>query len=61
MTAYGLPFRRAEVLRTVAERLLELAAYTDARLHETSHIDFARHAAMYRRGAVRVEALALRT
>ncbi|KAF2417964.1 aminoglycoside phosphotransferase family protein [Microbacterium sp. B35-30] len=58
--AYGMPFPRAEVLRTVAARLLDLATYTDGRIQETKNPDFAAHAAMYRRDAVRADVLALR-
>jgi Phosphotransferase enzyme family len=57
--AYGLPFRRREVLRTIAARLLDLAVYTDGRLRETGDPEFADHAAMYRRDAAEAERLSL--
>lgn len=56
--AYGRPFRRAHVLETAALRLTELADHTDGRLAETGDITFGAHAAMYRRDAVRISALA---
>jgi len=58
--AYGMPFSRVDVLRAVAARLLDLAAHTDGRLEETNNPDFAAHAAMYRRDAVRAEMLSIR-
>ena len=59
VVAYGVPFRRDEVLRAVAARLQELAIYTDRRMRETGDPEFAAHAAMYRRDAARAEALSL--
>lgn len=56
--AYGMSFSRTELLSTVTARLLNLAAYTDGRLRETNNPDFAEHAAMYRRDAVRADTLA---
>ncbi len=58
--AYGMPLSRTELLLTVTARLLDLAAYTDGRLRETNNPDFAEHASMYRRDAVRADTLALR-
>ena len=58
IAAYGVPYARAEVLRAVAARLLELAAYTDGRHRETGDEMFAAHAAMYRRDAARAADLA---
>lgn len=57
--AYGMPFRRGEVLRSIAVRLRDLATFTDRRLIETANTEFAAHAAMYRRDAARAETLAL--
>ncbi|QEW03490.1 aminoglycoside phosphotransferase family protein [Microbacterium lushaniae] len=57
--AYGLPFRRGEVLDTVAARLLDLATYTDGRLRQTGNLEFGDHAAMYRRDAAYAETLSL--
>jgi Ser/Thr protein kinase RdoA (MazF antagonist) len=57
--AYGMPFPRVELLRTVTARLLDLAAHTDGRQRETNSPAFAEHAAMYRRDATRAEGLAL--
>ncbi|MHA7134814.1 phosphotransferase enzyme family protein [Oerskovia turbata] len=56
--AYGLPYSRREVLTTMAARLDELAAFTDARAEDTGRADFVEHAAMYRADARRVRALA---
>ncbi|MFF2369304.1 phosphotransferase enzyme family protein [Agromyces sp. NPDC058110] len=52
IAAYGVPFESSEVLRVGADRLLELADFTDARAVETGRTDLPEHAAMYRRDAV---------
>lgn len=59
--AYGMPFQRVEILRTLANRLRDLATYTDGRLRETGNSEFATHAAMYRRDAAHVETLSRRS
>ncbi|KZE89871.1 aminoglycoside phosphotransferase family protein [Microbacterium sp. TNHR37B] len=57
VSAYGMVFARSEVLAAVADRLRELAEYTDGRHRETGNPEFADHAAMYRRDARRAERL----
>ncbi|MBM7830570.1 Ser/Thr protein kinase RdoA (MazF antagonist) [Agromyces cerinus] len=52
--AYGVPYEASAVLATAAERLEELAAFTDARAMETERTDLVAHAAMYRRDAQRL-------
>jgi len=52
--AYGVGWSIDEVRRVAAERLDELAAFTDARAAETGRDDFVAHAAMYRRDASRL-------
>lgn len=47
-----------EVLATMVDRLEDLARFSDARATETGRTDLAEHAAMYRRDAQRVRALA---
>lgn len=59
VSAYGMPFSRFEVLTAVADRLRELAEYTDGRYRETGNPEFAEHAAMYRRDARRAERLSI--
>lgn len=59
VASYGMPFRRNDVLRVMADRLLTLAIHTDQRLLETGNADFANHSAMYRRDAAHASALAL--
>tara|TARA_B100000378_G_scaffold160706_1_gene129461 strand:+ start:497 stop:667 length:171 start_codon:yes stop_codon:yes gene_type:complete len=56
-----MPFHRAEILRTIAARLLDLAIHTDGRLRETGNADFAIHPAMYRRDAAYADTLSRRT
>ncbi|WP_082462152.1 phosphotransferase [Agromyces sp. Leaf222] len=52
--AYGIAFDASTVLRDAADRLVELAEFTDARAAETGRTDLPEHAAMYRRDAVRL-------
>jgi prepilin-type processing-associated H-X9-DG protein len=52
--AYGEPYSRAAVLQAVAERLDDIARYTDRRASETGRPDFLEHAAMYRRDRERI-------
>ncbi len=49
--AYGMPFSRKKVLETIADRLEELAIYTEKRADETNNADFVHHAVMYRKDA----------
>lgn len=58
--SYGMPFQRAEILRTLAARLRDLATYTDERQEATGNPEFAIHAAMYRRDAAHAETLSRR-
>jgi Phosphotransferase enzyme family len=46
--AYGGSFSRGAVLRTAADRLEDLAVFTDQRAVETGRGDFVEHAALYR-------------
>ncbi|MGA7149311.1 MAG: aminoglycoside phosphotransferase family protein, partial [Microbacterium sp.] len=55
--AYGKPYELADLLETLTNRLLDLAAYTDQRLLDTDDPSFAEHAAMYRRDAARAQSL----
>ncbi|WP_354244319.1 hypothetical protein [Agromyces sp. PvR057] len=52
--AYGISFDASTVLRVAADRLVELAEFTDVRAAETGRTDLPEHAAMYRRDAVRL-------
>lgn len=52
--AYGIPFSRKEVLETIADRLEELAIYTEKRAEETGSEDFVHHAVMYRKDGQRM-------
>ncbi|MDJ0323050.1 aminoglycoside phosphotransferase family protein [Cryobacterium sp. PH31-AA6] len=47
--AYGHPFEPDAVLRVAAERLDDLAEFTDRRAADTGRAAFIRHAALYRR------------
>lgn len=47
--AYGHPFTPSEVLRAAADRVEELAAFTEERAAETGRAELAEHARMYRR------------
>lgn len=49
ITAYGLDFHPDAVLATAADRLDELARFTDQRAADTGRSDFVEHAALYRR------------
>ncbi len=55
--AYGQSFLPADVLRVAADRLVDLARYTDRRAVEADRPDLSDHAAMYRRDAIRLRAL----
>lgn len=55
--AYGSHYEASTVLATAAERLDELADFTEARAAETGRTDLAAHAAMYRRDARRLRDL----
>ncbi len=55
---YGGDFEPAPVLRVMAERLDELADFTDRRAEASGRHEFTAHAAMYRRDAARVLTLA---
>ncbi|MET0813063.1 MAG: phosphotransferase [Microbacterium sp.] len=61
VAAYGVPFTRAEVLRTAADRLDDLRAFTLDRAAETGREDFVQHAAMYGRDAASLRAAASMT
>ncbi|NLS10998.1 phosphotransferase [Nesterenkonia sp. MY13] len=52
--AYGVNYSISEVLEVAAERLDELAEFTDQRAVTTGRSDFTEHAAMYRRDAQRL-------
>lgn len=56
--AYGILFEPREVLDVMAVRLEDLAAYTDTRAALTGNSDFTQHAALYRRDATQIRALA---
>ncbi len=58
LTAYGdgAP-APADVLAAIPPRLLELAAFTDARAEATGRSDLSEHAVMYRRDAARLKRL----
>ncbi|MBI9113613.1 phosphotransferase [Sanguibacter suaedae] len=58
LTAYGSDAGRADLLRAMADRLDDLAAYTDERAAETGRADFVEHAAGYRRHSDHVRRLA---
>jgi hypothetical protein len=47
--AYGHDFDPADVLRVAAERLEDLASFTDRRAADTGNSEFLGHAALYRR------------
>ena len=54
IAAYGTPYRRAEVLAAMADRLDALADWTGDRAEQSGDGALAAHAAMYRRDAARV-------
>lgn len=58
--AYGAGWSRAEVLGAMAERLTELAAFSEARAAAGGPAELREHAAMYRSDAARVDGLAAR-
>jgi Ser/Thr protein kinase RdoA (MazF antagonist) len=58
LDAYGHSFPRAAVFATMADRLVELAEYTDRRATDMHRADFVEHAAMYRKDAQRALGLA---
>ncbi|TFC56655.1 hypothetical protein E3O62_12330 [Cryobacterium sp. TMT2-15-1] len=47
--AYGYEFDQAAVLRAAADRMEDLAVFTDQRAANTGRTDFLEHAALYRR------------
>lgn len=55
--AYGGEYTVDEVLRAAADRLDELARFTDDRAEATGRDDFVAHAGMYRRDAARLRAM----
>lgn len=55
---YGFGHTMEQLLPAVADRLLEIAVYTEGRAAQTGRIDFSEHAAMYRRDAQWVRSLA---
>lgn len=57
VAAYGVDYSDQEVLEAAAERLDELARFTDSRAEATGREDFVAHAAMYRRDAARLRAM----
>lgn len=57
--AYGIDFASSDVLAVAADRLHELADYTDRRAAETGRRDLEAHSAMYRRDTVRLRGLAV--
>jgi len=56
--AYGGGFTDAEVYEVMAQRLIELAVFTDGRAEQTGRHDFVEHAALYRRDAAMLSARA---
>ncbi len=54
IAAYGAESTPDEVRAMAANRLDDLAAFTDVRASETGRADFVEHAAMYRRDAARL-------
>ena len=56
--AYGIDYEVAAVVTVAADRLDELAHFTDSRASETGRTDFPDHAVMYRRDTVRLRSLA---
>jgi Ser/Thr protein kinase RdoA (MazF antagonist) len=55
--AYGAEFRRAEVLDAMADKLRDLAAWSEARADGDGPPELREHAAMYRADADRIAAL----
>jgi Ser/Thr protein kinase RdoA (MazF antagonist) len=49
IAAYGMPFTREQLVLAAADRLDELAVFTDGRARDTGRPDFVEHAALYRR------------
>ncbi|MDY7555900.1 aminoglycoside phosphotransferase family protein [Cryobacterium sp. 10C3] len=47
--SYGYEFDQTAVLRTAADRMEDLAVFTDQRADDTGRSDFLEHAALYRR------------
>ena len=56
--AYGTPFRRAEVLDAMVDKLHDLAFWSTARADDGGPEELREHAAMYRADAGRIAALA---
>ncbi|MDY7541816.1 phosphotransferase [Cryobacterium sp. 5B3] len=52
--SYGYEFDPTAVLRAAADRLEDLAVFTDQRAADTGRSDFVEHAALYRRDRVRL-------
>ena len=52
--SYGYDFDQAAVLRTAADRMEDLAIFTDQRAADTGRNDFIEHAALYRRDRARL-------
>jgi len=57
--AYGEDFSRADVLRVMSARLLELAHWTDDQAQHMNNAELENDAAMYRRDAVRIDSIAV--
>jgi Ser/Thr protein kinase RdoA (MazF antagonist) len=55
--AYGAPFRRAEVLDAMADKLRDLAGWSEARVDDGGPAALREHASMYRADADRIAAL----
>jgi hypothetical protein len=53
-SAYGMPFRRAEVLGAMVDKLHDLADWSEARADGGGPADLREHAAMYRADADRI-------
>jgi len=60
VAAYGAAYSRVEVLGTMAERLRDLAAFSEARADGGGPAELRDHAAMYRADAARVAGLVAR-
>lgn len=58
IACYGYDYSRAEVLAAMADRLDELAGFTDERAAATGRSEFIEHAAMYRSDADSMQDLA---
>lgn len=56
IAAYGVPFAARDVLATMAERVEELAEFSERRADEAGRPELREHAAMYRADARRIRA-----